>query len=1327
KEVTCVPATGATITPTGSGGNGGPYTFELFDNTNTSVSTVSPFTNVAAGSYTVVATDVRGCQSAPFAITVDPADSVTFTPTTVCYDGSNGTINVTINTGNGNYQYSLDGTTWQTPTAVPTFSITGLSAGNYNVTIRDGAGCSATEAVTINPQLLASADPTNASCSAGQILVNPTGGSGAGYEFSVVPDGNAAGTFDTTNPIIGLAANTYDVYVRDDAGCEYIIQDVVIATVPDVAISLSVNEPTCNGDAGSIDGTITAGTGEGPHTIVIRDSSSTVVETISSFTGTNFSFNNLPVDSYTVTITDALGCSDVENVTLTNPPAITATFTPILPTCGTPFVGNESLFGFEFTGYPSFAPYTIEFSADNGATWQTSPTFTGINQGITVFPVIRILDTDGVTVRCLRTFDPYEIPFDVSGLIVDPVANPGSCVGGFSVTVEAINGIAPFEFAIDDPNGTWFPADAIGPGALDPTRTRTFTGLTPGQNYTFYVRDGNGCIEQNNEDLYADFSPTVPITATLNNNQCNGASNGQITYSIDNTSGDLNNNFTWTLFERDPVTGIGAVVGPAYTNIAQTGFADIVVTGLSSGTYYIVLSNTTGGPPVCQFGSLDSVILEGTAISGIMTKVDDITCSLDGTIRVDNVVGGFPGYTYTVTSATNTTGLTFPITLTGNTFDVAYANVSNTTLPVNVTVQVTDTNGCTGTLGPIALNVSQSPTIDSVVADSCGTNNTITINASGGVGPYQFSTDNGTSFSTPTTSPFVANGLAPGSYDIIIRDTNGCTDSQAAVIIYDDVDFNLQVTTNAICTANGEVTLNVTSGSHLTGGVTADYSYSVNGAPTVALGAGNTSVGISLAPGTYNISVTDNNTSCSAGTKSITVQDPIDPNFTAVASINDICDGATNGQITVTTIDNGITPLDYIITPDPNGVGTINSNGAFTFDNLPAGAYTIRGTSPTNNCFTEVNVTIDDLAPIVLTTPNVTQFGCTTGNTPGNATVTLPAGITGGTGNYTRVVFNYTPASGAAELQDSNSFSFTTSNISGGTVAITVYDDQGCSVTTNATINALDVLSNATVTVDNTITCNTNEDITVGFSSISGTNADITIEGINGHTYGPVTQNATSGDFDDLPTGEYQITITHPITSCELVTYHTVLAAPTFDLVISNIQDETCRSADDGSVELSFSPTTPYTNQYDYVVYDAGTNTPVVPAIDGSGVVNSTTIANIPAGTYYVVATLTATAVTGPPAVAACTSQSANFTIEQPAVELQISASLTAPVSCNGSSDATITATAEHGWGSYEYQLEDLIGTVLVAYSNNNVFTGLAAGDYRVRVIDGNGCPRSTT
>ncbi|WP_428742791.1 T9SS type B sorting domain-containing protein [Tenacibaculum sp.] len=1312
KEITCNPATGATITPDATGGNGAVYTYELFDATNTSVSTTNPFTNIPAGSYTVVATDRLGCTGS-VAVTVNPIVTVTFDAVPQCYDGTNGQIDVTVNSGNGDYTFSLNGTTWQTPTPLTsnTYTFSGLSSGNYTVYVQDGRGCTENMVVTINPQLFATATPTNASCNpTGEILINPTGGTGAGtYEFAVISDGSPAPTatdYSATNPVTGLAADTYDVYVRDDAGCEYVIQNIVIASVPPLEITATANQPTCNGDTGSIDVAIVANTGEAPYTITISDSGGGYTNTINNFVGSSISFDNLAVETYTITITDALGCVDTETATLTNPPALVMDIEEVLaPNCG----NDPLLTGFNFINInpADYLPNTLQYSIDNGVTWVDFTTTNGqirnLNSGDVVHPVLRTIDGSGTTL-CLIAYGPYEIPYNVTGLIVNPIIDTGDCTAGLTVTVEAINGSPAFMFAINSPASGWFPADALNNGTLnDPDRTRTFTGLTPGVDYDFFVMDGNGCIEMNNENIYADFTPTVLITGTVNNQACFGANSGQITYSINDVSGDLSNDFTWTLYKRDANNEGVAVAG--YTNIAQTGDSDIVVTGLAPGTYYIVLSNTGG--VACEFGAQDVEVIEGTEISGQVTKVRDITCSVDGLVRIENVVGGFPGYTYTF-NVTNGTGV-----LSGNTITVAASTVTGS--PVTVEAFAEDTNGCGPvSLGTVALTLSPSPNIVSAIPASCDVNKTITINVNNGTAPYSYSIDGGTTFiSTTTSTTYVAEGLTPGSYDIVVRDNNGCTDTATGIIVNPDIDFNLSISQNATCVPgnDGEVLLNITSG---TGG---NYNYSFDTGAAGTINSPGTSVTVgSLAPGVHNVTVTDVTSGCSV-IKSITVQDPVNPSFTYIAE-NSLCSGDNSGTITLTAIDNGILPVTYTISPV---AGTYDGDSTFT--NLPPGTYTVTGTAA-NGCTTPVsNIVIDEYAPIAASTPIVTEFACTTGNTVNVATVELPTGTAGGSGTYTRVVFTYDPADGSAdETLDSNSFTFTTSNTAGGTVNIDVYDDKGCLGTTSATIAPFDALSNPIVTLDTAITCSAGADITVTYTSTLASATNITIEGINGNAYAAVTQNGvTAGDFDNLPTGDYQITIANPTTGCELVTYYTVDEEPVFDLLITDVMNESCRENDDASVLMSFSSSTPYLGQYDYVVYDASDDS-IYRTVTGQ--TGDSPIANLDANpgtsrTYYVIVTMTNTP--------NCQARTPNFTVYQPAQSLLVSAVVAPLVSCTNASDATITATATGGWGNYEYQLEDLVGTVLVTYNASNIFTGIASGDYRVRVRDGNGCPRSTT
>ncbi|WP_233900306.1 T9SS type B sorting domain-containing protein [Tenacibaculum piscium] len=1399
QEITCSATgteVGATIKAIGTKGTS-PYTYELFDDLNLTTSLGSTLTNLSAGTYYVVATDKNGagCKSDAFPIEVKAKKDIEFTlKPQYCYDATigNGTIVVEITNGNGNYQIKTNTGTWQnlTPTSTTatteTYTLTGLSPKEHTITVRDKSNCEVEKKVTINPELSATHTATNISCKDGKIVIIPNGGD-ADYKYTITP---SAGTSISGDEITITQPATYTVTVQDKDGlanaCSVVLSDIVIKDVPEVKITTTANQPQCNGNKGSIDGKITANTGQAPFTITLKDNLNAVIETLTNHTLPEFSFNNIPAGTgYKVEITDNLTCTDIKTFDLIELPSIVLNIEPVLPdNCTTDIANTGFDFNFGTLTLADYAPYTLQYTldGDNGTGWTNMNTLTSslsvaphptpgdnlysirnLAPGSQHTPAIRILNADG-TVRCELKNGLFVMPYSVNGVKIAITVIAGDCTTGYTVTVEAIQGVGPFEFSLtpDPINPSTVPGFLTWYDAEDPTlsatntndpgsnyRRKIFTNIIPEVEYDFYVRDkSTNCIAEAKDQAMTPASDfDVAITPIVTSQSCSGINNGELSFKIEDTDGVLNGKeLKWQLYDglNDiPLAGIDGTISntQGYPFTLNTVIApEPSLQGLSSGLYFIVIEDANNGtaPNVCKWGSKDVQIFKGTPLAGNLNKLKDITCASAGEIRIDDVTGGFGDYTYTVTAITNSTQAT-PITIaTGiNTFDVLYADVTDKSLDVEVTITVTDKNQCSFELPKATLKVSQSPTINAVTVNSCGAVNTIDINTTGGSGDYQYSINSGT-FSTlftpvNSTDKYTMNVSDGLGQTLTVKDANGCADT-VNFDVYPDITFDITNITVPDCNNSNDSVDNATATITVnTGSGAGNYQYSLDGVlPAVDIIGTTVTFPTTLTPGNHTIEIIDKqNTACTLE-KTFTVSKPIKPSFTHTFT-DSKCATDNSGTITLTSTET----LTYTINP---AVAGSFDNITNTFTGLPPNTYAVTATG-TNGCTTEIkDIIITEFKAITVPTPTVTEFACTTGNTRNSAIVKVDkTAITEGSGTYTKAEFVFTPNGQPAEPTiTSSSFEFTTDNILGGKVDITVYDDQGCSGTTTATITAFDALpttATPTATASQLISCGTNEEITVTFDAPLATTATITVEQTTGGTY-TATQNGTGAStatFTDLPVGKYKITLANATTGCELTTSYTVKEIPAYTILLSDKIDTSCFGTDSGSIKIDVDN---YTGNYDYTIVDKSTGIGLTPAKTGTGITAGTPkeITGLKAGNYTVKITIGDS--TNPQN---CTVTPIDFKIEDaPDGELKVKAEETSAVKCKDEANATITVTeTKGGWGSYEYQLEikDATGTNytvvkdalsndinFVNNGNNKIFTGLSHGTYKVSVRDALGC-----
>ncbi|NAY91684.1 T9SS type B sorting domain-containing protein [Muricauda sp. JGD-17] len=1320
---------GATITASASGGTPS-YEFQLedgvggiiagFDYVTNGNNTV--FAGLAAGDYVIRARDTNLCEDPIDAVlTVIPAATITFTTTpTACYSGNNdGTIQVDVTAGNGDYQFSLNGGPWitPTPTTATTHTFASLTSGNYTINVRDGFGCVGTlQNVTINDDLVASVDVVDVStCADGSISVTASGGTPV-LEYAFVPTTtDPTGLFSTTSTFTITAGNEgdYDIYVRDNSAtvpfCEY-METVTVNPATPLNITATPTDPLCHDGTGSILVDITSGIA--PYTIQIidLDNGGASDQTDTNVLNTSRTYFNLMPGDYTINVTDATGCVVTETpVTLNNPDELTASIIGITPaTC----TGDPNDFGFGFSGYPTTLG-TIEFSADGGTTWignnsvpGTTDQFTGYNSGDTVYPSMRTVDGFGNTV-CQTNLPPFIIPYPLDDLDITILPIVVNC-NELQVTVRGQNGTAPYEYTYSDDPANFDPATATWTAPLPLGTTHTFVGLVPGRSYTFYVRDAAGCVRQSNVNVNDIITVPLEITSSITPS-CAGASNGSITYTVTDNQAPFETQFRWDFYDMS--SGSAVLVTSSGGIVPYSSPQDIVIGGLPAGNYFIeVVEVDGGGVDSCVGATENELLIELDPLSGTPVVLQNISCNAPGLIQVQNPLGGGGVYTYTVTGPA-------PFVTITSTSDNPIEIPANSPAG-NYDVTMEDQYGCSVNLGTVPLTLTPNPTVDSIVVNNCSTPISVTINATSVAAQIFYSIDGGVTY---LDNGGIFNNVAPGSYNVSIIDGNGCTDTDT-FDVYPILEFTAIQTVALDCepgaAANAEIEIDVISGS-------GNYEFIIDGpgandqARTVLPTNPFTWTGAAAA-GSYEVIVFDIGTAPPNCSQTITIDVPDAPLPSFTETHTDItCNGANDGSITLTEVDTGVGPLNYTLTPMPGGA-VLNGN---TFENLPAGTYSVRGAG-TNSCFTDIfNIQIAEPNPVVVPAPTVVEFGCVSGNNTNNASITVDtASITGGSGTY--VIYEFindqsTPATGDdIVVQTGPNNVYIETDINGGSYTINVYDENGCVGTTNVAIAPFDSLDAANIVVDAIATCVAGEDITI---TAVGSITNSTTHPAN-YEFRELPSGVfqASGSFTGLSVGTHNFEVRNTITGCVITIPHEVADPEVLDLIVVGTTNITCFGDTDGAVDLNLvdASVVAYPSATSYTLYYDINNTPGNLADDvtssGSDADGSFTISGLAAGAYYIEVTDT-----NPPGAACVYIES--FNIAGPSASIAGSTVVT-EITCVGNDGAIQITNVTGGWGGYSYYVGTSAPTGPSDYVVGDSFAGLPVGTYEAWVIDSSGC-----
>lgn len=312
----------------------GSGSFYLYDTLNgyitsaTSITNTVQFNGLSASTYYVIANDGAGCDGSSDTIIIQPSNTVDFGLYVVNDAGcavNSGKIFVTGLTGTPPYTYL-----WSN--GETTSSITGLTAGAYDVIVTDRTNCSVSQTTLVSqvpPLGIASILTTDPSCysSNGEITVYVTGGT-APYNYSASTIGNNF-SFDTEYTFTSVSSGNYNILVTDSGLCK--ATDSITLNTPGglTVTSLSYSPSVC-GNSGYVNISLFGGSPNYVYTLS-KVGGPTIVQTLPSATWT---FPDLSFGEYTLSITDDGPCEYTKTFTIENDNTFTLTSNITGTTCG---------------------------------------------------------------------------------------------------------------------------------------------------------------------------------------------------------------------------------------------------------------------------------------------------------------------------------------------------------------------------------------------------------------------------------------------------------------------------------------------------------------------------------------------------------------------------------------------------------------------------------------------------------------------------------------------------------------------------------------------------------------------------------------------------------------------------------------------------------------------------------------------------------------------------------------------------------------------------------------------------------------------------------
>ena len=960
EDITCYGDADGMITPSATGG-ATPYQFSN-DGGSTYFTSGNTFNNLDGGFYFVTVVDSLGCIDTDSLYVYEP-DLLDITNINInnvsCSGASDGILTAVHLGGRSPFSYLWsDGQT--------NITATGLSPGNYSITITDSSGCIATSNSFITePDTLqiTSISSDSALCygqSDGFVSVSVIGGTPSyNYNWSF------GGTFANTNAPAGL----HTIDVTDDNGC-IVISSILVDQPDEIIASFNRDSVSC---VGLSDGwavvSVVGGTGDYSYSWSNgSDSSSTY---------------NLDAGFHNITITDENMCVKSDSIEIYEPPFSISLDSLIISEITCYSANNGSIAVYASGGI------NIQYSKSDGfsTSSQTSLLFNSVSPNhyvMTVTDFKGCTDSDTITMA-----QPDSLYIDTT------IFSHVQCFGlnnGSIQNISAMGGVGSYEYSVN--------------GGLHYTNTSYFNGYSAG-TYTVEVYDENNCVAQ--DIVIIDEPPvlTVDITTSLWNNyqiQCNGTNSGTADFVINGGAAPyiktcVENGDTLVSSFSSNISNISAgtydfVVQDNYGciyletivyNEPDTITHDFVAShvtcnGWSNGSLTDIISGGVGGPttysylwstgdtsyslsnlPVGNYGmtvvdengcsNFDYYIINDDNKLGsvVNSNTSNVTCHdyCDGIIALD-VTGGIPNispngspvYIY----QWNDTLLQTTETAVGLCVD----NNSNLTI---YTCVISDAQGCYDTIS-YSLSQPEELVVTASLISPVGcfgeSTGKIKADATGGntPPPYSYLWNNGVT----SSSNF---NITAGSYVVVVSDSKGCTDT-TEILLTEPTDLTVLVTESDVsCYGydDGQITATVSGGTPEPG-IPPTYFYLWDD-----LAAQTTQTASLLSPNIYSVTVTDAN-GCTVTSQAINISGPTNELVVTADSTDESC-LLNDGSAQVFVL-GGIPNYDFLWN-GPSGYTSTNSS----ISSLSPGLYIVNVTDA-NGCEVSSSTIVNGVTNIFL-------------------------------------------------------------------------------------------------------------------------------------------------------------------------------------------------------------------------------------------------------------------------------------------------------------------------------------------------------------------------